>query len=1677
MAEEYTDKLGIPSAIEPGFDPTVNPVAIFTEAMGTLSPRKIDGEPQTVKTGLYKSGNYKTGPNPGNRQGNGTMDFLNDQLNYASQAMNWSRDADAYGRTYFYGAGIHGANYERYYRHPKFKELGFSPQRNNEVVYNQASSWWDDFNRMSTSLGNLFMTGFKSPFDFGSKDTAREMEKEMAIGMTTRGGVGGFFTNLALNTGFTLGIAAEMIAENFAIAGLTYATGGLAAAPAAAAAVGRNAMGMKKLYQLGDTISATRELLKKLTNAATAKDFYSKANGTSVLGKAVDFLNPLGHTAEYARDLAKGANGVDKLNDFAKTRKAFGAFYRDLREANLTVSESLMEGEMVSNEKNRQKIDAYYRKHGYMPQGKDAEDIYNQSRSIGFATAMANMPTIFLTNRLVFDNIFRGFKPPSVVGKEIIEGTARTAQKNKNWKIGDNAYSFQERMAKNKLSKILWDNPYVPWSRKYMLGNLGEGVQEMSQEIVSSAATKYYERLYSDPAASGLLSSLVAVGQGAGDQFNVKGLETFLSGYLTGSIVQGTGALLTSHKWAPGLYKEYFNTEEYKKELSGQRERENQIANAANTILKDPLGYFSENVEHALRVKELNNGMEQAELDGDQKAFHDNKNDLLYEHLYVMARTGKMSMIEEQLDDLMQLDDQGLTEAFSQSIGEAQAIRTRLSDAKQKAQQFQATYNAFVDKYQNPFNPMKFDPEKNMQEFLQEKARYIGFEKAREDAILSSVLYGKTLERMDNMVQDLASDPMFKDSNASDITILMDERLLNDEIDVLTKEISVLSLGDQKQKEEAKKKQQKKENLISLRDYSFLHTQAMEDMRAAIANEEIQSVMHTPGSVVKKKTNGEILTVVGLRNKDRQLIVMNQYGKKKFISKRSVIPVVSGVHKQVRDANSKMYEAFKKYMMDIASNTGAVVDEVKLQRAFIKFRDHMALKGDAKRLIDTANMLNNPEYFVEHSRRMAERELVKMENLPEYIRSSYESLMEKYKNNQFLNEIFDLGYTIDPEDVDEILYDQNYDVELYYANTGQKVEPDDPQYEKAQRIIQKYQEMADIERGVKTETGEEYDQPDMEEEVETPVSEAVPAGAAAFDVDTKLYKDLVALFRSVEKQKADKGESTFGLENIPDEELTVNEDFIEFTKTNGAAIRIIKNAPLEEKKAEEEAAKKERQKLDWTPPPVPPGLEPLRNLFKKVLHITEDEKNYFDKEGNLYDRVSSMKPDKEELKAVSAIIKRRAVQRGNVIDRAIRELFMGNIETREDLLNLINSEIRTNNYEIDFTKSSVDALFKTLGEIKQAADKIGWKVYSDIPTLFGNYPGLKLPNKGRVAGTIDLLVEFNGDFFLIDIKTATRDRASEEGQEMYMDSDTIQMNVYRELIEQRTGVKLAGMFIFPITVTHGPRYKTVESISAPKFGPESLIEIPVIPVKQLVPELFEKGPEAPPAAPSGAAPAAPATPAPTATAVPVATAPAAPATEVGIEQEPAQKKKFKGDELQKMIDSAKNAAGYEKLKKALYRILSSNPHFRDHFNMTSDSVKKILADKYNELAMTFTKDDIKQDLYVKTKDGRNMQVVNVTKDTFTIAPVTSMTDADNEIYSMSKVYDVIDSTYKEMEKVESPVTPKEEVTVEKSTQKVSDKSVQDGQLTADKVNQLNGEVNSQSQEDIDNDVLRTLCES
>jgi len=264
---------------------------------------------------------------------------------------------------------------DRYQAHANWDKLGFTPFRDNETLYNENSSFLNEMGRASGEWATLAGLGFKSMLgagDITQPGIAAEYEGAMAIGSSSKGGLGGFATNFYLNSGYTVGILAELAMEEVAMAAgevaLTFAEipSFGAAAPLQGALALRMAARAKKAYsKIGAAFDAAANLTKTMKNIKDvnkARQFWAKT-GRSV-GR---FINPLENTVGFFRN----ADKLKDLNGLQKTAKGFGAFYRDTRNVRAAWQEAGLEGGMVQNSMERDLLAEFQTEHGRVPSKKE----------------------------------------------------------------------------------------------------------------------------------------------------------------------------------------------------------------------------------------------------------------------------------------------------------------------------------------------------------------------------------------------------------------------------------------------------------------------------------------------------------------------------------------------------------------------------------------------------------------------------------------------------------------------------------------------------------------------------------------------------------------------------------------------------------------------------------------------------------------------------------------------------------------------------------------------------------------------------------------------------------------------------------------------------------------------------------------------------------------------------------------------------------------------------------------------------------------------------------------------------------------------------------------------------------------------------------------------------------
>ena len=813
--------------------------------------------------------------------------------------------------------GMAQSNFMRYYEHPKFQELGWKPYADNEAYYNANSTIYDDMSRMWGQFGSLAGTGFVggyrsigSMFSGESMTTdlksATEFEDAMAVGNSSRGGALAWTNNLLLNSAYTVGIISSIAVEEVALAALEVATFG-GATPLVAARTTANAARLARSIGQATTVgrlySAGRGMMTTLKSIDAAEDFWSvtRAGGKIAAG----LFAP--ETVAAVKRLKTTEVVAQNLTNMAKASEYAGSFYRDVRALNLALSESKLEGGMVYNQMLKDGMAIKFAENGGGPvTTEQVADIQNNAHKAAFATTMTNMPVIYLTNKLVLGNSLGGFnkslgrifnEEAKGIGSRIIK-TARTVGKDgiKSLSPFKDAGTGLKGLAttianagvKGNLTKL------GQGSLRYFARNLGEGIQELSQEAISAGTKNYYTATLKDPMNGGNELFNASVKAGIGGQFSAQGFDVFMSGFLMGGVVSGPQKLF--FQGVPALYQRVSNPEKYNEY---KQNKENYIKSVVdtynavwNTQAEDPNAIFDPKRYNFLQQKAAAQGKTLASIANDQFDFIDETDFAKFQQIHTVLSTGGAHLFQDQLLDYMKMSDENLATAFPSSKKDIKngKIRERLQSLVNQIDKTEETYEQSKDRNPNPFMPEAY--EKGSRQWTEETIKKIAFEHARYLYMFTQDGFTRALERSNSIYQNLASEPLFEKMAANDLTVLLDPDSIDKEIQMLMQEAIVLS-GDKANETKVKEKTEK-----------IARLQAFQSI---LMNEENQN---KDGSFNKRK--------IGLLRKEFENYV--QYMAKQtgsFVNKQNVDAAL----KQIIDytalkGRAKVYDKTIEYLND-----------------------------------------------------------------------------------------------------------------------------------------------------------------------------------------------------------------------------------------------------------------------------------------------------------------------------------------------------------------------------------------------------------------------------------------------------------------------------------------------------------------------------------------------------------------------------------------------------------------------------------------------------------------------------------------------------------------------------------------------------------------------------------------
>ena len=884
-----------------------------------------------------------------------------------------------------------------------FNKVGFNPFADNEEIFNKNTTMWQDYKRMSGNAAALTWLGFKQNFAFGALDWNTEEEDTKKYqeltdkGMSSKGGIGGFGNNLILNGGYGIGVGYSILSEELLMMGAEAVTFG-GATPLVAAGTAKNLTKLGKLramfsmaansgFKSVEVAKAGIDVFKSLKGAENAKGFYTSVK---TFGKATgSFLNPLSRLTD---EVITGSNTIRNASNMAKMSKGFGAFYRDVRDINVALGESKLEGGTKKQEVIDFEIAEYKKANGgKLPEGKDLETIYAKAEDVHAGVVGINLPIIFYTNRITFDGLFKfkGFKTLEQAGN-----TVDLSSKGIKFTAGT---GFSAEAAKKWFQLSVRKYPGMAWN--YGKRNISEGLQENLQNVISDGVGDYYNAVYKDPTLGGFNFAAATAATNLKKEFtSARGAETFLTGFLMGAVAGPAQSVFLTE--TPGLYYRgkdlVMGTKDFQAYKTKKADQIKEKVATLNELYKNPLDFFSSTQENAASQNAAYTTLMQSEDNGDTKTFQDTKDISLFNHVFTSINNGTFDDLIDGYKQMAKLDPKELADYLK--IQDVTKAKDKIQEVIKRSEEIQSTYKKVNAKFENPFNPSQYKP--GDQEHEREAIAYTAFERAKRSLAMSEHGFQRALERMESLYQDISTNRPIEKSNNADYSVLLNAESIKNEIYTLKKEI--MSYGPESEQNKDQKKLVKDK------------TQKLEDLQ------EYKENLDTHLESIKKQEsiqNGEF------------------------------------VIQPIAESYSSLRNSYRKYLKNIAKLSGDYVFDNKIDDSFDKLADYYSLNNDAKNLSNTINTLLDPSNLYSHAETINDKLIKIFDNKERSFEEQMESYSRMSEMNSLVTELAKAGVIIDQDDFVEFIKTGKRPTKFLDKDTGKPVDPDSEKHKDAKHAF------------------------------------------------------------------------------------------------------------------------------------------------------------------------------------------------------------------------------------------------------------------------------------------------------------------------------------------------------------------------------------------------------------------------------------------------------------------------------------------------------------------------------------------------------------------------------------------------------------------------------------------------
>ena len=977
------------------FDFALKPEVLPVKVKSNISPESTP----TIKQQSIRDNVIGFPPYDKKQIATNTKDKLRALIDRRQQQAYQDEDNSQYAKSFMYDASSTGAHKARYkaYGQKTFDKIGFNPELNNEEVFNANTTIFDDFVRMGTqAAAPMFFQGlFANPKsylkaftgDFGQDvEEAKSYEEYSSIGMSTKGGPGGFFNNVFNSLAYSVGVMSEAALEyatigaiegslvgpegtviGGAIGGATGAIKGLLSVP-------------KSLWNMGKYGGKMLTNLKNLEKFNDAKRLFKVAStGT------VNFINPLNNT----RQGLKSFTNNDNLSNFARTAKTAGGLFRDVIGMNMALSEGRLEGGFVENNTYNKLYDKFWVEKNRAPTDDEQLEMRKTSKVAGFKDTWKNGLLVFYSNKIAFKNLVEGnfmagaSRKVRQVGKEF-DIVYEAGKKG----VKEGAYDVVEFNAKNALKGFARPANFAKASINYFKVNVIEGAQEVMQDVIAKATEDYYVNSFFDPSLANYKYSMSTLDSAFSSQISGQGAETFMSGFLMGGLLRPFGGavprtasiLYNKYNMDPATYKTYME------------ERKNYATNLAKVMTEshqNPVEFLNERMHNYGSQSIISRNDDQ---ENSTKQKFDNVEASFLSNTLTTLQAGTHDILNNNFKKYLSLSDTELEETLDIKKGEGAKTRTMLTDYLKKSKNIQEQWNYA----QNTFGTKKINL-KDLKENTPEYDKAAIYNKALDKGIFNLIFLNESfqnnLERVNKIVNTLNRSELFKNLPSNDFQTLIDSNKLSNTIDMLSTEIENLkSINTPESNRTALEKEKMLSALSLFNQKQILYRETISNNIESL--NELQDKVNTENLPNKEEINKEIEDL------------------KKTVEETGVEP-----KKVLKDAFENLLKTlagsdvnYQKVLNDLNRKEGGI------DSLFSYLIDAEQLKLESQILVPYINLLSQPASFYEH----VERNFEWMRNLYLNRKNYYKEIINKSiiakENNDLLKSLSDQNIYVDLDD-------------------------------------------------------------------------------------------------------------------------------------------------------------------------------------------------------------------------------------------------------------------------------------------------------------------------------------------------------------------------------------------------------------------------------------------------------------------------------------------------------------------------------------------------------------------------------------------------------------------------------------------------------------------------------------